>query len=44
LTLVVGNWLNRPIDNYRDRSNSSKPPRRVYLDADGNRIEPPAPE
>ncbi len=43
--LLVGTWFDRPIDNYLDRSNPTKEPRRrVYLDADGNRIEPPVTE
>jgi len=43
--LLAGNWFDRPIDNYLDRSNGSKPPRRrEYLNADGNRMDPPAPE
>ena len=43
--LMTGNVFDRPIDNYLDRSNTVKPPRRrVYLDADGNEIpEPKAP-
>ena len=41
--LVTGNWFDRPIDNYLDRSNTAKPPRRrVHLDADGNVVDPPA--
>ena len=41
---VTGNWFDRPIGNYLDRSNSEKPPRRRrYLDAEGNEIAAPAP-
>ena len=43
--LVTGNWFDTPIDNYLDRGNTTKGPRRrTYLDADGNVVEPPAAE
>lgn len=45
--LLTGNWFEGPINNYLDRSHSNttkESRRRVYLDADGNRIEPPAAE
>ena len=39
---VTGNWFDRPIDSYLDRSNSEKvDARSVYLDADGNRLPTP---
>ena len=39
---VTGNWFDRPINNYLDRSNSEKAAaRRIYLDADGNRLPTP---
>lgn len=42
IDFITGNWFDRPIDNYLDKSNSEKPPgRRRYLDAEGNEIAAP---
>jgi hypothetical protein len=42
LDIAVGNWFDRPLDNWLDRSNAAKPRRRRrYLDAEGREIPPP---
>jgi hypothetical protein len=41
--IITGSWVDRPIDNYLDRSNTEKSaPRRQYLDADGNKMAAPS--
>ena len=43
---VIGNWFDPPIEHYLDRSNrrAAGPRPRSYLDAEGNAIDPPAPQ
>ena len=42
IDFVTGNWFDRPVDNYLDRSNSAKVAGpSVYLDPDGNRLPAP---